>query len=144
LQERQGPDCASIGEMNIALVAAGIAVLLAFTGATACRDDKAKNCTLVGCTDGLQVESAGLRANQTIDVCVGENCVSVQAGGGVRFTEIVATSQVVDVRVVVREGGATVSEERRPIPVTVLEPNGEGCPPICKVVMVSVGAAGFR
>lgn len=131
--------------MSSALVAAGIAVLLAFAGATGCRDEKGKDCTLVGCTDGLQVESAGLRPSQTIDVCVGESCVSVGAGDGVRFTEIVAASRVVDVRVVVHEGGATASDERRPVPaVTVLKPNGERCPPTCKVVMVSVGATGFQ
>lgn len=130
--------------MSSALVAAGIAALLAFAGATGCRDENGKDCTLVGCTDGLQVESAGLRPNQTIDVCVGESCVSVRAGSGVGFTEIVAASEVVAVRVVVHEGGATVSDERRPVPVTVLKPNGEGCPPTCKVVRVSVGATGFR
>jgi hypothetical protein len=130
--------------MGHALVAAGIAVLLAFAGATGCRDENGKACTLIGCTDGLRVESAGLRPNQTIDVCVGEHCVSVRAGGGLGFAEIVAASQVVDVRVVVREDGATVSDERRRVPVTVLKPNGEGCPPNCKVVRVSVGATGFR
>jgi hypothetical protein len=129
--------------MTNALVAAGIAVLLAVAGATGCSDEK-RNCTLVGCTDGLRVESTGLRPNQTVDVCVGENCVSVRAGVDVGFTEIVAVSHVVDVRVVVREGGATVSDERRPVPVTLVKPNGEGCPPACKVVRVSVGATGFR
>ena len=130
--------------MSNAVLVAGVAVALAFAGATSCSQEKDKACTLVGCRDGLQVESTGLRPSQAIDVCVGDNCVSVQATGGLSFTEIVTTSQIVDVKVVVRENGAIVSEERRPVPVTVLKPNGEKCPPTCKVVLVRVGPAGFR
>lgn len=130
--------------MSNAVLVAGIAVALAFAGATSCSEEKERACSLIGCRDGLQVESTGLRPNQTIDVCVGDNCVSVQATGGLGFTEILAASEVVDVKVVVRESGALVSEERRPVPVTVLKPNGEGCPPMCKVISVRVGPTGFR
>ena len=126
------------------MLVAGIAVALAFAGATSCNEEKGKDCTLAGCRDGLHVESAGLRPNQTIDVCVGDTCVLVQAADGLSFTEIVAASNVVDVKVVVRESGAIVSEERRPVPVTVLKPNGETCPPTCKVISVRVGPTGFR
>ena len=130
--------------MNNAVLVTGIAVALAFAGATSCSEQKGKDCTLAGCQDGLQVESAGLRPNQTIDVCVGDKCVLVQAAGGLSLTEIVAASNVVDVKVVVRESGAIVSEERRPVRVTVLKPNGEGCPPTCKGISVRVGPTGFR
>lgn len=129
--------------MSNAVLVAGFAVALAFAGATSCNEEKGRNCTLAGCQNGLHVESAGLRPNQTIDVCVGDTCVLVQAGG-LGFTEIVPASNVVDVKVVVRESGAIVSEERRPVPVTVLRPNGERCPPTCKVISVRVGPTGFR
>lgn len=130
--------------MSKALLVAGVAAALAFAGATSCSEEKDKTCTLAGCRDGLQVESTGLRANQTIDVCVGDTCVSVPAAGGLSFTEMVPASSVVEVKVVVRESGAIVSEERRPVPVTLLQPNGKSCPPACKVISVHVGPAGFR
>lgn len=124
-------------------LAAGMAVALAFAGATSCSEGPEKACTLIGCRDGLQVESTGLAPNRTIDVCIGDTCVSA-AGGGLSFAEIVTTSPAVEVKVVVRENGLIVSEQRRSVPVTVLQPNGDDCPPRCRLVTVRVGPGGFR
>src|SRR5215213_5035324 len=125
--------------MRNLVLAAGTAVALLFGGATSCRDEPERACTLIGCTDGFQVESTPLRPNQTIDVCVGDTCVAAQAAGGLSFAELVTNSPTVDVKVVLREGGVIVSEQRRSLPVTVLQPNGDDCPPTCRFVMVRVG-----
>lgn len=126
------------------IAAAGIAVALALGGGTSCTAVPEKACTLIGCRDGLQVESTGLAPNRTVDVCVGDRCVAAQAAGGLSFAEIVTTSPAVDVKVVVRENGLIVSEQRRSVPVTKLQPNGDDCPPTCRLVTVPVGPGGFR
>lgn len=130
--------------MRNPLLAAAFAVSLACAGATSCREEPEKACTLIGCGDGLQVESTGLAPNQAIDVCIGDICVAAPAAGGLSFTEFATAARAVDVRVVIRESGVIVSEERRSVPVTVRQPNGDGCLPTCRFVTVRVGSTGFR
>jgi hypothetical protein len=120
-----------------------MALALAAAGATACRDDT-NACTLIGCAPSLQVASANLPPNQTVEVCVGTSCVLANPVGGVSFGEIVVDSAVADVRVIVREDGAIVAEQRRAVPTTELQPNGPKCAPTCKQVTVQVGPGGFR
>ena len=125
-----------------ALLTVGVALALAAGGATACRDDP-KNCTLVGCGSALQVQSTNLQPGQSVEVCVGASCVLANPEVGVSFGEPVLSSSAADVKVVVRENGAVVSEQRRRVTVTESRPNGPRCP-ICRTVRVDVGPAGFR
>ena len=98
----------------------------------------------MGCTDTLRVTSHGLRATQTIEVCVGASCVLANVAGGVTFTDIDAVRDgVAEVLLLVRDGGTITSEQRQNRPVEDFRPNGGGCPPTCKRVDVLVNENGF-
>lgn len=125
------------------IFAAGMALALATAGTTGCGDGE-KVCTLMGCVSSLQVQSATLRPSQTVEVCVGASCVLADPVQGRSFVEAVLDAANADVRVIVRQDGAIVSEQRRSVPVTKLQPNGPDCGPTCRQVTVQVGPEGFR
>lgn len=108
-------------------------------GGTGCR-----GCDAEGCSNGLRVTSTSLRADQTVEVCVGDSCVLAAPTGGVTFTQLLTLAPGnAEVTVVVRERGAVVAQERRLVAAADFRPNGDRCPPTCKVIDVLVGDRGF-
>jgi hypothetical protein len=97
------------------------------------------------CNDMLRVTSDGLRSSQTMEVCIAGSCVFANAAGGVTFTDLAASLDgVAEVRILIREGGVLVSEQRQNRPLEDFRPNGTGCPPTCTLVQVLVDERGFK
>ncbi len=129
----------TIPDVRNPVVVAATAVALFVVGGTGCR-----SCNEIGCTDSLRVTSTSLRADQTVEVCVGDSCVLAAPAGGVTFTQLPTLAPGnAEVTVVVSEGGAVVAQQSRLVAVADFRPNGDRCPPSCKVVDVPVGDRGF-
>ena len=129
----------TIPDVRTRVVVAATAVALFLGGGTGCR-----SCDGMGCTDSLRVTSTSLRADQTVEVCVDKSCVLAAPAGGVTFTQLLTLAPGnAEVTVVIRERGAVVAQQRRLVAVADFRPNGDRCPPSCKVVDVPVGDRGF-
>lgn len=97
----------------------------------------------MGCTDSLRVTSHRLRPALTVEVCAGSGCVFADPAGGSTFVQITSPpTGVSEVRAIVREGEAVISEQRQNRPVSNFRPNGAGCPPTCKVIEVQIDENG--
>lgn len=113
---------------------------MVLAGGAGCR-----SCNEIGCTDTLRVTSDGLRPLQTVEVCIDDTCVFANVAGGVTFVDLPGSlAGVVEVRILMRDGGVLVSEQRQNRPLEGFRPNGTGCPPTCKLVEVLVDEGRFK
>ena len=120
-----------------ALLVAVVPVLLAGCSRSAPPE---RACTLIGCEDGLAVVIEGapqgpyrVEARAEGEAPRVQECPSTASCGRIFFADFLPA----EVTVEVIAGGSASSRTVRPA-VETLEPNGPGCPPICRQARVIV------
>jgi hypothetical protein len=117
------------------LLAAGLAA-----GQAAC-GTAGRACTLIGCSDGLTVELAGsLPADYTVTARVDGAVVQrVECGAARDCRGEVFLEGVTAANVELEVTSGAVSERREVAPsYATVQPNGPGCPPICRQARVRI------
>ena len=124
----------------------GIAVaLLALAGcgdeepaATPTVEPPVRACTEIGCSDGVYVELHDVPRDAEVTLCVDDRCRPARAGapglGQVDAPLGSAAGDAVRVAITVRRDGRTIARGAERLEVRTEQPNGPGCPPVCRMV----------
>jgi hypothetical protein len=95
-------------------------------------------CTAIGCSDSVIVQLPEFERNVTVEICAGGRCETTSGQGAVGVG-MGLQGRTADMTVTVRNGaGMVVARGRGTAPVTVFKPNGDGCPPECRQVRVTL------
>ena len=110
-----------------------------------------KACTEIGCTSGLTTDLSKVKGavprGGSARVCLRDDCRVVKRSnlGVVEIrAEDLVTGERAAVRLVIRNRkGKVKSRSSMQYEVQEVQPNGEGCPPVCHQVQVRLGAGGL-
>ena len=95
-------------------------------------------CTEIGCSDGVYVELSRVPRDARVTLCVNGRCRRARAAGPGRWQVDAplgpAPGDAVSVAVTVRRGGRTIARAAERLAVRTVQPNGPGCPPVCRMV----------
>jgi hypothetical protein len=141
--------------LAIALVILAI-TLIANHGSLSSADEattrnEPKACTEIGCTSGLTADLSVIRnavpKGGTVKICLRHDCRVVKRSnlGLVDIqAEDLVTGELASVKLVIRNRkGKLKSKSLMNYEVQEVQPNGEGCPPICHQVQIKLGAGGL-
>lgn len=135
--------------MRLPFLAVAVAAALAASGGACTRADRA--CTEIGCTSTVTVDATPALARYpdtaVVEICVRGRCQSHPASdasepivqeddrlGDLSPSEVVAS--------LLDGSGTLLLRDKLTAAPTRVQPNGEGCPPVCGQVSVVLGADG--
>jgi hypothetical protein len=119
-------------EMKVpTLPAAALLAALAIPSSTACSSIFGQDCTLIHCTDGLNVEVNGVvAAHYTVEVRAGEELREFSCQQGQPCTAFFQDWRPAQVTVAVSYDDTLLTTQATP-DYLLLRPNGRRCPPEC-------------